>query len=115
MRQKVVISGSRSITDRKVIKKILDRCLSDGIIDTEAVIIHGGCESGVDQYADWWAKRRDLRVQEVPADWDTHGKAAGPIRNRQMITLADLLIAIWDGNSRGTKSTILAAADKGIN
>ena len=39
-------------------------------------------------------------------DWNKHGKAAGPIRNRQMAEYADCLIAVWDGKSRGTKNMI---------
>lgn len=49
---------------------------------------------------------RDIPVKRFPADWDRHGRAAGPIRNCQMAQYADALIAIWDGKSRGTKNMI---------
>jgi hypothetical protein len=49
-----------------------------------------------------------------PADWKTHGKAAGPIRNRQMAKNAEALIALWDGNSRGTKNMIETATKLGL-
>jgi len=39
---------------------------------------------------------------EFPADWDTHGRAAGPIRNKQMAEYGDALLLIWDGESRGS-------------
>ena len=49
-----------------------------------------------------------------PADWDKHGKAAGPIRNAEMAEVADALIAFWDGQSRETKSMIDLARKKGL-
>jgi len=46
------------------------------------------------------AKQLELKVFE--ADWEEHGKAAGPIRNGQMAEYADALLLIWDGESRGS-------------
>lgn len=40
----------------------------------------------------------------IPADWTKNGKAAGPMRNREMAQYADQLLLIWDGNSRGSKN-----------
>ena len=50
-----------------------------------------------------------------PADWDKHGKAAGPIRNAEMAEVADALIAFWDGQSRGTANMISLAKSKGLS
>ena len=49
-----------------------------------------------------------------PADWERHGRAAGPIRNEEMAEVSDALIAFWDGKSRGTKSMIEIARRKGL-
>ena len=49
-----------------------------------------------------------------PADWERHGRAAGPIRNEEMAEVSDALIAFWDGKSRGTKSMIEIAMRKGL-
>ena len=49
-----------------------------------------------------------------PADWERHGKAAGPIRNAEMADVSDALIAFWDGQSCGTKSMIELAKRKGL-
>lgn len=43
-----------------------------------------------------------LKFTEFPADWESHGKAAGPIRNKQMAEYADALLLIWDGESKGS-------------
>lgn len=67
-------------------------------------IIHGGCPKGVDAIADVLARRMELEVEIFPADWDKHGKAAGPIRNREMAQIADILVLLWDGKSRGSKN-----------
>lgn len=44
------------------------------------------------------------KYKEFPADWKAHGKAAGPIRNKQMAEYADALLLIWDGESKGSAS-----------
>lgn len=44
--------------------------------------------------------------EEFPADWESDGKAAGYKRNERLIEMADLVIAFWDGESKGTKHTI---------
>ena len=51
-------------------------------------------------------EEQKLHPELFPADWDKHGRAAGPIRNKQMADYADVLIAVWDGKSRGTKNMI---------
>jgi hypothetical protein len=47
-------------------------------------------------------------------DWESFGKAAGPIRNEEMADNAEALLAIWDGSSRGTISMIELARKKGL-
>ena len=56
----------------------------------------------------------NLPLQIYRADWETHGRAAGPIRNRKMAENASALIALWDGASRGTKNMIETAQKKGL-
>lgn len=64
-------------------------------------VVSGGC-SGIDKVGEEWAKLIKAEITVFAADWDTHGKAAGPIRNRQMAEYADALLLIWDGKSRGS-------------
>ncbi|WP_197026348.1 hypothetical protein [Polaribacter sp. Hel_I_88] len=49
-----------------------------------------------------------------PAEWNKFGKAAGPVRNKEMAIYADALIAFWDGKSRGTKNMIQLAKQNGL-
>lgn len=73
-----------------------------------ATVITGGAR-GVDTWAEEVARGRKLGVEIFPADWQEHGRAAGPIRNRQIVEAADLVVAFWDGKSRGTASTLALA------
>ena len=56
----------------------------------------------------------NLPVERYPADWENNGRAAGPIRNRQMAEIANALIAFPLGESRGTRNMIKLAQEKGL-
>jgi hypothetical protein len=77
-----------------------------------------GCARGVDQLGEVFAELNSLKCHKFPADWDTHGKAGGHIRNRYMGDFAKegegRLLAIWDGKSRGTKGMIEYAQQIGL-
>lgn len=83
------------------------------------VVIHGGAK-GADAMADHWAsivQRMGLpvKVESHNADWDRHGKAAGPIRNQEMVDAgADVCLAFPLGESRGTRHCMKAAEQAGI-
>lgn len=66
-----------------------------------------GMARGADTYGMKWAIcDAGLPVAKFPADWDTHGLKAGPIRNGQMADYADgLIVFIWDG-SRGSANML---------
>lgn len=86
--------------------------LSEGRFHIEA-LIHGGAR-GADEGAARWGESEGLKVIAFPADWKAHGKSAGPIRNRRMITEGkpDVVIAFPGG--RGTADMIRAAEEHGI-
>ena len=83
-------------------------------LKTHNVIIVSGHASGADSLGEKFAADHNLQCELYPADWDKHGKAAGPIRNAEMAEVADALIAFWDGQSRGTKLMIDLARKKGL-
>ena len=108
---KVIIAGSRGIDGDDAISIISNACEESGFDAT--VIIHG-CAAGVDTAAHAWARDNDLDVCRIPAEWDRYGKRAGPMRNLSMALVADALIAIWDGESRGTANMIATAERLGL-
>lgn len=76
-------------------------------------VVSGGAR-GADAFGEEWARDRRVPVRVFPADWNRHGRAAGPIRNREMAEYADALVAVWDGESRGTKNMIEEATKRGL-
>ncbi len=65
-----------------------------------------GMAQGGDQLGIQWARAYQITLTPFYPDWRKYGNAAGPIRNRQMADYADALIALWDGESRGTANMI---------
>jgi hypothetical protein len=108
---KTIIAGSRTITDYRWVEGAI---ADSGIVVTE--VVSGGCR-GVDIFGERWAREHGVPVRVFRPDWDRHGKAAGPIRNRQMIDYVapgGALVAVWDGQSRGTADVIRQAQAAGL-
>jgi hypothetical protein len=71
-------------------------------------IVSGGAR-GVDRAAEASARRHGLELDVMKADWETHGRRAGLLRNAQLVDSVDLLVAFWDGKSPGTRNAIAHA------
>lgn len=97
---KVIIAGSRTINDPKAVGQAINK---SNFAISEVVC---GCAIGVDRLGEAWAIANGVPVKQMPADWNKNGKAAGPIRNRQMAQYADAAIIVWDGKSRGALNMI---------
>lgn len=69
------------------------------------LVVSGGAK-GPDTLGVLWAKENDVEVKEFMPDWEKYGRAAGFKRNSQIVESANLVIAFWDGLSRGTKDSI---------
>ncbi len=111
---KVLICGGRDYKDWETLSKTLHQ-LTDVFttLDTITEIAHGDA-SGADEMADDWAWVQQIPVKKFPADWKKHGKAAGPIRNAQMLKefTPDVVVAFPGG--RGTGDMIQRAKAAGI-
>lgn len=107
----IVITGSRSIKDQVWIYNILLRHFK-----ADDTMINGACRTGVDAVCEEFVRsqKSNIDLELMPADWEAHGRGAGPIRNKAMVKKADICLAFWDGKSRGTKSTIDYALQAGI-
>lgn len=108
---RVLISGDRRWKDAVLIYDIL-KMLPEGTL-----IIEGGAR-GADHLAAYAARVLGLGVRTVPANWNSFGRPAGMIRNRQMLALKpDLLIAFHDRitQSQGTADCLREAERRGIS
>jgi len=93
---KTIIAGSRDISNYDLVKYTTKQ---SNFTITEVV---SGTAKGIDSLGEKWAQEQGIPIKKFPANWNEHGKAAGPIRNGQMADYADALILIWDGKSRGS-------------
>lgn len=101
---KIIIAGSRGLRDELDIRKRLNSITSKFTMKIEEVV--SGRAVGPDQIGEAWAKFNKIPIKEMPAEWNKHGKRAGPIRNREMAEYADACIVFWDGVSPGTRNMI---------
>ena len=107
----VVVGGCRHFNDYDLVRQQLDIILQP-YLALGITVLSGHC-SGVDLLAERYAEERGYPIERHAADWARYGRAAGPIRNEQMVVRADCIIAFWDGKSRGTKSLISYAQKHG--
>jgi len=103
---KALICGSRDFSDPVPIQKVIDT-----FSDTD-VVIHGAAP-GADTLAGILAEKRGLKVLAFPADWKKYGRAAGPIRNKQMLVegMPDRVYAFYSDKkaSKGTANMVMQA------
>jgi hypothetical protein len=98
---KLIIAGSRDLSPSyHIIRQKLEEV--EWFLKVKEVV--SGKARGADRAGEEFARQYEIPVKEFPADWDRYGKAAGPIRNRQMAEYADALLLIWDGRSPGSKN-----------
>lgn len=97
---KVIIAGSRDIDNYDLIVEAIQQA------EFEITEVVSGTARGPDKLGEQWARDNFIPISRFPADWNTHGKSAGYRRNAEMGQYADALIAVWDGQSRGTKHMI---------
>lgn len=103
---RTIIAGSRSITDYNVVKHYVQKAATELKKESKEIgTVISGKAYGVDTLGEKWAKENNIPVEEYPVtsdDWKTYGKKAGHLRNEKMAKVADCVILVWDGKSRGT-------------
>jgi len=118
LKLKVIIAGSRGITgDFYDSLDSLLRKLSSVIsifYDRKTIIgeIVSGGARGADKLGEQWALNNDISIIKFLPDWGLYGKSAGYRRNVEMANYADILVALWDGKSRGTNHMVNIMKDK---
>ena len=108
---KILVCGDRNWSDYEKIKHRLSLFLTH-----EVTVIHGAAR-GADTLAGKAARELGFEVVVVPAQWKKWGRAAGPIRNREMLGMEpDLVLAFHNDldRSRGTRDCVLEAQRRKI-
>ena len=113
---RILVCGGRDFKDQHKVNLVLDGLQMK---HNHIFIIEGGA-IGADRLAQNWAKEihgiipEFVNYKTFKADWGTHGKAAGPIRNQQMIDEGkpDLVVAFPGG--AGTADMVRRAKKAGI-
>ena len=93
---RVAVIGSRGLQVND-----LGKYLPDEVTE----IISGGAR-GVDTSAREYATEHGLKLTEYLPEYNKYGRSAPLKRNITIIENADLVLAFWDGSSRGTKYVI---------
>lgn len=111
----VLVTGSRDHPDPSVVYSALDDV--DRVYGISTIVV-GDCPSGADAYARSYSSYRGVALTVVEADWRTHGRKAGPIRNREMVDTykPDVCLAfLWPGQAcRGTRQCARYARTRGV-
>ena len=103
---KYAIVGGRDFNDYQSLKNVM--AVQEGV----NLIVSGGAK-GADSLAERFAKENSIPFKVFHAEWDVYGKSAGYKRNLQIINECDVVIAFWDGCSKGTKHSIDIARSLG--
>lgn len=102
---KVAVVGSRTFGDKVLLSQEVGKLLP-------SLIVSGGAR-GADSLAEEWALRFRIPTRIYPAEWDKYGRSAGFRRNRDIVDGCEVLLAFWDGESRGTAHSIKLAESAG--
>lgn len=112
MKQRIIIAGSRGFNDYGYLEYVVNRYFTKYISDKNDVEIISGTAPGADRLGELYADRHGIKLVRMPADWRKYGKSAGYKRNEEMAVFSvsdgftGVLLAFWDGMSRGTKHMI---------
>lgn len=104
---KLAVIGGRDFVDYDHLKRVMQK------IRTPIDLIVSGGAKGADSLAERYAQEFGIETKIFPADWDTYGKRAGFMRNQDIVNTADSILAFWDGQSKGTRSSIELAEKQG--
>lgn len=104
---RVAIIGSREYQQLKRVVEYVNSL-------PKGTVVISGHAKGVDQVAEKAARACGLEVVSIPAEWGKYGKSAGFRRNVEIVDRADVVVAFWDGESKGTEHTISVAKKRGV-
>lgn len=104
MIMKVAVVGSRGIKSADLKR----------YIPPDTTLIISGGAVGVDTLAEKYADERGIEKLIIYPNYERYGRSAPLIRDKLIVDSADLVIAVWDGESRGTEFTISYAKRRNV-
>jgi len=105
---RTIIAGSRTCDDPQHLLAALQQ------LPWVPTTVISGTARGADRLGEQWAFKNRVPIEKYPADWDKYGNSAGYKRNVEMAKVAEALIALWDGESKGTSHMIDIAKSHGL-
>ena len=99
---RIAVVGSRDFPRLGEVRSFVRR------LPVGTTLVSGGAR-GVDTVAEVAAREVGIPVEIHPADWNRHGRGAGPLRNTRIVESSDVVVAFWDGRSPGTADTLRKA------
>lgn len=117
---RIIVTGSRDWNSISDVFRLIE-AMAQIYNPVELTIVHGACPTGADKMAHQWVEvAKNIMpytiIEEAhPASWKEFGRAAGPIRNREMVEMgADICLAFIRNNSKGASMTAKIAEEAGI-
>lgn len=102
---KLAIVGSRTFDNKDLLSKYIK------ILFTYPLVIISGGARGADKLGEAWALNEGIPTKIFYPNWNELGKKAGFVRNKQIVDACDMVLAFWDGKSKGTEHTIKLARE----
>ena len=105
---KIIIAGSRDLFEYEILCKFMNK------IEKKYEVTHviSGRSKGMDSCGELWAVEHGKEIIDMPADWSL-GKKAGPLRNIEMLKVADIILVIMNDNSKGSSHMSKIAIESG--
>lgn len=116
---RLIIAGSRDFNDYDSLSYFVEQFIKDNDLTYDDLEIVSGHCKGVDLLGEQFAEEHNIPIKVFPANWKKYGRAAGPMRNTEMIKYANesnsgAVLAFWDGESKGTANTIRNSEKAGL-
>lgn len=102
----VIVTGGRAYKNRELVTKVLDSL-------NITMLVQGGA-SGADKIAKEWANTKGIRCLTIEADWNKYKKAAGPLRNSEMLKAFPNAVVVAFKGGKGTEDCVQRAMSRGM-
>jgi hypothetical protein len=109
--KRIIVTGGRDYHDAAAMRRTFASLIAwHGPLE----INEGGCPTGADAGARWLRCERGLPGRTYEADWDRHGRSAGPIRNSTMLREVEPRLVVHFPGGRGTADMVQKARVAGV-